>query len=152
MRTMRWPWTRRAAFAPEDEARIVAAIRDAERGNRGEVRVHVEPRCPRSDALARARELFFRLGMTATRDGTGVLLYVAARDRLAALYAGPGIHAATEPGFWQDVIDAVADGYRREDGAGGLCRALDEIGELLRKHAPGEDTAGNELPDTVSTG
>jgi uncharacterized membrane protein len=33
----------------------------------------------------------------------------------------------------------------------GLCAALEQIGEVLREHVPGEDVAGNELPDAVTT-
>jgi uncharacterized membrane protein len=138
------------AFAADDEARVVAAITGAEQGNRGEVRVHVEERC-RGDALARARAVFAELGMARTQESTGVLLYLAPNERKAAVFAGAGIHGAAGEGFWREVIDAVAKGYAGGTPVDGLEAALERIGAILREHAPGEDRAGNELPDAVTT-
>ena len=90
--------------------------------------------------------------MQRTRDGTGVLLYVAERDRKAAVFAGPGVYGARAPAFWNEVAAAVAQGYAAGDRLEGLKRALALIGEILVEAAPGEDRAGNELPDEVTTG
>jgi uncharacterized membrane protein len=81
---------------------------------------------------------------------SGVLLYVAVSDRKAALYAGQGIHGAALPGFWQEVVDELARGFREGQALAGLEAALERIGGLLRTAVPGEDTRGNELPDVVS--
>jgi uncharacterized membrane protein len=140
---------RRRRLRGEDERRVVTALAGAERGNRGEVRVHLEGRCPGGEPLARATALFAELGMRATADDTGVLLYVAERDRKAAVYAGAGIHGAGDADFWQTVVDRVTQGYRDGDRAGGLAAALALVGDLLREAVPG-DRAGNELPDQVS--
>ena len=140
---------RRRPLGAEDEKEVVRAIVEAEKGNRGEVRVHIESRCP-GDALERAREHFFRLGMDRTAEGTGVLLYVAGKDCRAAVYAGPGIHGAADEKFWQLAVKAVAEGFSSGEPARGITRALAMIGELLRAAAPGEDVSGNELPDEVT--
>lgn len=132
------------------EAAVVAAIKRAERGNRGEVRVHLEARAPGGDALARAEALFRALGAHRTKDGTGVLLYVAVDDRRAAVYAGAGVFGARDAGFWQGVTDAVAAEAKAGSLARGLVAGLDRIGEALRERAPGRDRRGNELPDAVS--
>ncbi len=134
-----------------EEQQIIASITNAERGNRGEVRVHIESKCPQDDCLERAGELFTRLGMSGTGEGTAVLLYIAVNDRRAAVFAGPGIYGAGEPGFWQEVIDRVVRGYKEGRPVEGIESALNIIGDLLRAHAPDEDIAGNELPDEVST-
>jgi uncharacterized membrane protein len=138
-------------FSLSDEQRIVRAIANAERGNRGEVRVHVEPLCRARDPVRGARALYRALKMSQTRDDTAVLLYVADRSRKCAVWSGAGIHPHGGDGFWKGVTDAVANGYRQGKGADGICEALGKIGELLRKHVPGEDVAGNELANTVTT-
>ncbi|MCA9518319.1 MAG: TPM domain-containing protein [Myxococcales bacterium] len=148
----RWQLLRKRHLTREGEARVVAAIGRAEAGNRGEVRVHLESRYPGDGPLGRAAALFVELGMDATRDGTGVLLYVAVDDRKAAVFAGPGVHGAGEAGFWEGVVGEVAAGFARGDRASGLVRAVERVGELLRVACPGEDAAGNELPNTVSMG
>ena len=142
---------RKRRLNKNEEARVLAAIGRAERGNRGEVRVHLEGRCPAADPLERAARLFDELGMRETRDDTGVLLYVAERERKAAVYAGSGIHGARESGFWQEVIGFVSQGYAAGQKAEGLELALDAIGALLREVTPGDDSAGDELPNAVSS-
>jgi uncharacterized membrane protein len=133
-----------------EKERISDAIRRAEQGSAGEIRVHIEKRC-KGEALDRARSLFGSMCVGDTTGDTGVLLYVAAGSHKAAVWAGQGVHAAAADGFWQDVIDAVTSGYRDGSGADGIVAAVDRVGELLREHMPGEDAAGNELPDEVST-
>lgn len=140
-----------ARLAARERRALQAGIAAAERGHRGEIRVHLESRYPGDGALQRAEALFHELGLDRTRDGTGVLLYVAERDRKTAVFAGPGIYGARAPGFWKDVAATVARGYAEDDRIGGLLRALEQIGEILRVAAPGADTAGNELPDRVTT-
>jgi uncharacterized membrane protein len=141
---------RRRILSREDERSVIQAIGEAEMGNRGEVRVHIEGRCPEEDPINRAAALFRELGMERTAEATGVLLYVAPHDRKAAVYAGPGIHGAAEKGFWQEAIDAVAEGFASGEPAQGLTLALDMIGTLLREKVPGDDRSGNELPDEVT--
>lgn len=135
-----------------DERDIAQAIGDAEKGTRGEVRVHVERSCPDGDAVARAKQMFAALGMHETEDDTGVLLYVAWGDRVAAVWAGSGIHAAAKEGFWDDIVGELAYGFSHKEGGRAIVRAVRRIGNLLRKHAPGEDHAGDELPNELSIG
>ena len=133
-----------------DEQRIVAAMNRAEEGNRGEVRVHLESRCP-GDPLQRARALFASLGMARTAADTGVLLYVAHTSRKVAVFAGAGIHAAVAARDWQVLVDEVARACASGNEVAGVCAAVDAIGDLLRTHMGGKDTAGNELPNQVTT-
>lgn len=128
----------------------MGAIAEAESGNRGEVRVHIEEFCA-GDPLERAGEIFAELDMNETTEDTGVLLYVATVDRACAVFAGSGIHGARDPEFWQEVADAVAGGYRRGDPLAGIEMALLEVGQVLRERVPGEDSAGDELPNAVTT-
>lgn len=135
----------------QEEQRIVRAIANAERDNRGEVRVHIEERCP-GDALTRARAVYRLLGLDRTRDDTAVLLYVASRSRVAAVYCGAGVHDPADTDFWSGVSDRVARGFAAGDPAGGLCDALGQIGELLRERVGGPDEAGDELSNAVTVG
>lgn len=126
-----------------------AAIAAAEVGHRGEIQVFLEGRFPGDGPVARARQVFFELGLDRTRDGTGVLLYAAIDDRRSAVWAGPGLYAATAPDFWHEVTRTMAEGFGGGDVAGGLERALAAVGRLLVRAAPGEDVHGNELKDQV---
>lgn len=142
----------KSGLASGDRDRVVEAIGQAEEGNLGEVRVHIEPECPAEEPLDRARELFAELGMRDTEERTGVLLYIADVDHKCAVFAGKGVYESRDQDFWSHVIDEVAEGYRRGAPVEGIVEALEEIGDVLREQVPGEDVAGNELPDEVSTG
>lgn len=141
----------RTRLSTAERRAIHAAIAEAEEGHRGEIRVHLEARYPGDGPLQRAAALFHELQMQRTRDGTGVLLYVAELDRKAAVFAGPGVYGAREPAFWREVTAAVAEGYRAGDRMAGLRRALLMIGAILRDAAPGADTGGDELLNQVTT-
>jgi uncharacterized membrane protein len=140
---------KRRYLTAAEEARVVNAITAAEHGHRGEVQVFLEARYPGDGPLDRARALFEELGLNATREGTGALLYVAVDDHRAAVWAGPGLYHASSPDFWKAATDAVAHGFKTGDRAGGLIRALAAIGDLLLQAAPGDDVYGNELEDRV---
>ncbi|MGE0327462.1 MAG: TPM domain-containing protein [Polyangiaceae bacterium] len=132
-----------------DEQRVVRAIADAERGNRAEVRVHVEAKCS-GPALERAKRVYRALGLSRTQDDTAVLLYVAVKSRVAAVYSGKGVPDQRE-GFWQEIVDQVAKGYREDRAADALVAALGRVGDVLRAVVGGGDVHGNELPDALTT-
>jgi uncharacterized membrane protein len=142
----------RSGLKRSERGRVVEAIGRAEGGNRGEVRVHIEPECPADEPLDRAREVFGELGMHETDEQTGVLLYIADVDHKCAVFAGEGIFETRDPEFWHRVVDEVANGYKRGAPVEGIVHALEEVGAVLREQVPGEDAAGNELPDEVSVG
>lgn len=131
-----------------DEQRIVRAIADAERGNRAEVRVHVEARCS-GPVLERAARVYRALGLSRTQDDTAVLLYVAVKSRVAAVYSGKGVPDQRE-GFWQEIVDQVANGYREDHAADAIVAALARVGDMLRAVVGGADVHGNELSDAVT--
>jgi uncharacterized membrane protein len=135
----------------QQEQEVVRAVANAERGNRGEVRLHLEAKCP-GDPLERAATLYRSLGMHETKDDTGVLLYVATSSRVCAVFCGAGIVSCPPEGFWKSVTDAVAQGFARGEPAQGLIAGLSQIGQMLREHVPGDDRAGDELSNSISRG
>lgn len=136
-----------------DDARIVAAIRDAEERSRGEIRVHVA-QGPVEDATAAARADFARLGMTATAERNGVLILVAPESRSCAVVGDEGVDRLCPEGFWTTVVEALGEGLRAERFTDGIVAAVTLVGDELARHfprRPGEDDR-NELPDAVSRG
>lgn len=134
----------------DEEERVVRAIANAERANRGEVRVHVEKTCPAKDPVVRAHAVYKEQCLERTQGDTAVLLYVATGSRQCAVWAGAGIHQHGGAEFWKAVTDAVAEHSKQGKLVDGLVAALGKIGGLLRAHTPGTDTAGDELPNLVT--
>jgi uncharacterized membrane protein len=133
-----------------DHGRIVKAIRSAEARSRGEIRVHVSHRAV-DDAQAAAAREFEKLGMTATKERNGVLLYVAPKVRRFAVIGDIGIHDKGGRDLWPRLAAMLEAAFREGRYTEGLVEAIAQIGELLAQHFP--RTAGadvNELPDQIS--
>jgi uncharacterized membrane protein len=144
-----WRSPVRHLLSQADEAKIVAAIRAAESKTSGEIRVHIERRAP-GDPLAAAWRWFRRLGMEATAERNGVLIYVAVKHRAFAIVGDAGIHEKVGDDFWSGARDALRDALARGDAADGIVRAIEEVGARLALHFPRQAQGGNELPDEIS--
>jgi len=141
-------------FTPEESKAIVAAIEAAEKQTSGEIRVHLEKRCPGRDPYIRGREVFEDLGMTETALRNGVLIYLATADRLFAVLGDRGIHEMVDDGFWAAVVERLSSFFREGEFASGMIAAIEEIGERLRTVFPyaGDGADVNELPNEISLG
>lgn len=131
---------------------IESAIKAAELRTRGEIRVCVERRRV-DDVEARAREVFAKLGMIATAERNGVLVYVHLRQKNLVILGDSGIDAKVPQGFWRDVCDAVLACFKRKDMTVGVVLGIMLIAEQLALHFPCDATERvNELPDAVAIG
>ena len=139
-------------FSKEEEHLIAEAIRQAERNTSGEIRVYVESRCSYMDALDRAVELFEMMGMTATKERNGVLVYVALKDHQLAIYGDEGIHQKVGPGYWNDEVFKMIRDFNRENYAAGIAGCIEDIGQALQQFFPYTDKDTNELSDEIHFG
>lgn len=136
-----------------DDERIVAAIREAESRTRAEIRVHVAEDAVEDTQDAGAR-VFEELGMTATAERNGVLLFVAPASRRFAVLGDAGIHARCGEAFWSAVAEAMAAEFRASRFTEGIVAGIAAVAAELSRHFPRSagDADRNELPDTVSRG
>ncbi|MGH7393382.1 MAG: TPM domain-containing protein [Candidatus Rokuibacteriota bacterium] len=144
-----------ALLGDDDLDAVVAAIRRAETGTSGEVRVHLERRLPRSsrdDALGRAREVFARLGMDRTAARNGVLIYLALVEHRLAVVGDEAVHARVGDGYWTRLRDALVDRLRAGHAREAIVAAVEDVGEVLHQHFPRRRDDVNELSDDVSAG
>ncbi len=134
-----------------DDERIVQAIQAAEARTRAEIRVHVAAK-PVEDAKRAGAAVFERLGMTATAERNGVLIFVAPRSRSFAVLGDAGIHERCGDPFWAAVAEAIARHFREGRFSEGLIAGIEEVARELARHFPRSEGDGdrNELPDTVS--
>lgn len=141
----------RRLLSDADGLRVVEAIRAAERRTSGEIRVHVQARCP-GEPLDEAARVFERLGMTHTVARNGVLIFLAVDDHKLAIAGDRGIHARVGSPFWDHLRDRLAEHLREGRAAEGLVEAIEAIGEELRRGFPSLREERNELPDDLSIG
>jgi uncharacterized membrane protein len=144
--------TQKGLLRAIDRGRIQDAIRAAERRTSGEIRVSVS-RFFWGDVRKVADRAFTRLGMTATRNRNGILLFIVPSRRRFVILGDEGIHAKVGPAFWEKVAAAVSERFRAGDFTGGVVHGVETVGEQLALHFPFDAaTDVNELPDDVDFG
>lgn len=115
------------------------------------VRRALTPRGFKRDRVRmRAEEQFLSKNLHATRERTGVLIYVSAAERMAELIADEAIHAQVPADTWDQAMAALVAGLRRDRPAEGFAAAIALCGEVLAARFPARpDDNPNELSDAV---
>jgi uncharacterized membrane protein len=149
-----FPWKKKKEFFSEEEKlQLIEAIRKAELRTSGEVRLFIESKCKFMDALDRAYEIFYQLKMFETNQRNATLIYVAVKDRQAAVYGDEGIHQKVGKKYWEDVVSKMLLQFQQNKLADGICQGISDLGEALVFYFPyNKETDKNELPDDLIFG
>lgn len=105
----------------------------------------LEQRVARRAAVAFVDEEVF-----ATRDRTGVLLFLALFEHRVVVLADSGINARVEPAAWEAISEGIARGIREGRPAAALVEAIGACGRLLEEKGVARrpddvDELGDEL-------
>jgi uncharacterized membrane protein len=138
-------------FSKDEQLRIVEAIQQAELNTSGEIRVHIDRKCP-EDVLDRATYWFEKLEMHKTAARNGVLLYLAADDHKFAILGDAGINHTVPEGFWNDIRNLMQEYFREGRFAEGLIKGILASGEQLKAHFPYQSDDVNEISNEISFG
>ncbi len=137
-------------FAPEEEQRIIEAIRSVESRTTGEVRVHLEHKSE-GNVLDDAVRVFQQLNMHKTKARNGVLIVIAPAEKQFAIIGDEGIDQVLPDNFWEEERDLMVAHFKKGAFGEGVVKAIEKIGEKLRTHFPLLDTDNpNQLPDDIS--
>jgi uncharacterized membrane protein len=148
-----FPFPKQKDFLTKEEAaRIVAAIRTAEKKTSGEIRVFIESRCRFVDPIDRAMEVFYQLEMDETKEHNAVILYLAVKDRQLALFGDKGIHERLGTSYWQSMVKKMIAAFGGKQYAAGIENCVSEIGATLVAEFPYHNEDKNELPDDIIFG
>jgi len=135
-----------------EEKMVVDAIKSAEKNTSGELRVHIEDKCPKKEVNERVIEVFAALKMHETEQKNGILLYISTDDKKIGIWGGQGIHDKVGQNFWEEEIALIVKYFKDGKKAEGLSLALEQIGEKLREFFPYQKDDVNELDDNISYG
>ena len=133
----------------QQQATVVDAVRLAEKGISGEIRIHIDREC-KSSPVERAEVVFNRLGMHKTAQRNGVLIYMAVESKVFAIVGDKGINDVVPENFWAEVIEAMGNEFRKGNITEGLCKGVIRAGEKLKAFFPYQSDDINELPDSIS--
>ncbi|MEI7597007.1 MAG: TPM domain-containing protein [Bacteroidota bacterium] len=137
---------------PEEKMAIKLAIKSAELNTSGEIRVHIEKRCP-GKVLDRAAKVFGQLNMHKTELRNGVLFYLAIQDKKFAILGDSGINSNVESDFWDSIKEKMLTQFKEGNFTSGLVSGIEMAGWALKKHFPfHQETDVNELSDEISFG
>lgn len=138
-------------FDFNQQQRIIAAIRAAEKTTSGEVRVHLDEDSG-GHPVRKAIKVFRWLKMHKTQQRNGVLFYLAVKDHRFAVIGDRGINDKVPSDFWNSTRDILAEHFKRGAFVEGLERGIAEAGQQLAAHFPYQSDDVNELPDDISFG
>jgi uncharacterized membrane protein len=120
--------------------RVLDAIRAAEAGTSGEIRVLIaRHRAP--DPVASAKHYFHHLGMAKSPHKNGVLIFFAPRSRKFAVIGDRAVHEKCGDAFWTELAAAMGERFKRGEFTAGLVHGIEKAGELLAATFP--RTAGD---------
>jgi len=151
---MKFPWQKKPKFfSASEEEQLIAAIQQAERRTSGEVRLFIESHCRFVDPLDRAAEIFLQLGMINTQERNATLIYVAVKDKQAAVLGDEGIYRKLGQQYWNDIVTEMMLYFKKENLTEGISGCIARLGEALHHYFPFDrDTDKNELPDEIVFG
>lgn len=98
-----------------------------------------------------AMTAFYRMGVSRTRERTGVLLYISLLERKVWVLADQGINAKVAPGHWDAVVSRLTEELHRHPDADAVCRAIAGIGVDLERHFPRRPDDTDELRNVIIT-
>jgi putative membrane protein len=82
----------------------------------------------------RARQAFLEEEVFATRERTGILIFLALFERRVVVLGDEAINRAVEQSEWQDIVDHLIKGIRSGRPGPALVDSIGECGLLLEKH------------------
>ena len=137
-------------FTLEQEQRVIAAIKQAEKNTSGEIRVHLESKSKAKPTLEYVWKVFDAIGMRRTIEANGVLFYIDINHRRFVIVADEGINRVVPDNFWEDITKIVTDGFKQGKYAEALEKGILKVGEKLKQYFPHQNDDINELPDEIS--
>ncbi|MBX3532144.1 MAG: TPM domain-containing protein [Rhizobiaceae bacterium] len=114
------------------------------------LRIHLVPRRLRYLRAHRAAVAqFLATNIHATRDRTGVLIFVSLAEHYAEVLADAGINARVPQEQWNAIVAHLVSHAAKGEIAGGFEHAVAEAGALLAAQFPRGSDDHNELEDRL---
>ena len=140
-------------FTKEDLVAIASAIGEAEKTAAGEIRVSIRQKRKwreRKRTIEEiARQEFHLLGMTKTKDRTGILIFLLLEDKRFFILADNGIHTKVEDGTWDKIAKEMSNHFSQKNFRIGIVHGVHSVGMELSKFFPRKADDTNELPNEV---
>jgi putative membrane protein len=95
---------------------------------------------------------FFREGLYRTRDETGILIFISVFERRVWVLADRGINEKVKQGQWDEIVGMIIEGIKNNDQTNAICKAIEEVGRVLKEHFPVKADDRDELQNLIIEG
>jgi len=92
---------------------------------------------------------FLQQGINHTRDETGILILISLFERRVFVLADRGINKLVEQNRWDEIVQIITEGLRKNQACDAICNAIERCGDLLETNFPVKEDDTNELPDLI---
>ena len=142
-------------FFDDDEfLRISNKIKETEKITAGEISVSIKEKRSfpqRKKTLKQlAEDEFYRLGITKTRDSTGILFFLILEDRQFYILADKGINEKVPQDTWDKIKNEMQERFAKGEFCNGILFGIEEAGKILSDHFPVKPDDTNELSNRVN--
>lgn len=108
---------------------------------------------PKAEKTVRARRLaheqFLELGLSSTKDRTGVMLFVSVAEHYVEILADRGVHAHVSAAVWDRIIADFTQAIRAGRVADGFVQAIEACAHAMAGPCPWHEDDRNELPNRL---
>lgn len=140
-------------LSKEQLKQLSGQIGTIEEKTSAEIRVVVRHRKHWSERKLSARQVaereFRKLGMTKTKEGTGILVFILVGERQFEILADHGIIKVLPDEFWANLAGKLSEHFSKKNFFHGLSVSLAEIGEVLESKLPRTSSNPDELPNDI---
>lgn len=140
-------------LSKEELKQLSAQIAGIEEKTSAEIRVVVRHKRHWSERKLTARQVaereFKLLGMTKTKEGTGILVFILVGERRFELLADYGIIKVLPDDYWIRLAQKLSEHFSKQNFFHGLRTSLAEIGEVLESKLPPSGSNPDELPNDI---
>lgn len=140
-------------FSDDDFLRISNQIKKAEKTTSGEIRISMKEKRQFADRSKTIRQLaekeFYKLNMHATRDKTGILLYLLLHERQFYILADQGINEKVTQETWDSVRNEIQAKFHEGNFCDGMITGIEKVGKILTEHFPVKADDTNELSNKI---
>ena len=140
-------------FSDDDFLDISNMISKMEKITSGEIRVAIKEEAQilkkSKEINVLAEEEFHKLGMSDTRDKTGILIYVLLSKRKFYILADSGINKKVNQDVWNKMRDEMQLEFQHGHYLEGVVKTIEKVGGLLSQYFPIKHDDTNELSNKV---
>jgi len=95
----------------------------------------------------RALRCFIESGVYATKENSGILIFISVMEREVRIVADSGIGAKIDQLRWDSIASDLSKAFRENHAVEGILCAVEQCGTILSENFPAQKENPNELAD-----